>query len=272
MSETPRSSSPQGAEISASFVSAVLTASAGARGHLGALARGGGRRRDVAAVPRCSVVLAERGEPAGQRALDALHHSSVDRDPALRPSGAQGAHRSTGSVESRREVAVALSAAGSTLIGTVTNQRRAEINRIVRRMPVPARRELIAAFGAFADAAGELPDDVWKLGVELVTDAPAANASASARLSALRGIAGRSKDCAATRSGGRRGHGFGRCHLRHPRDEGPHQGRRCTALGRRDCAVRRPELRRGQLAMARRPSDAIDRGRISTRSTTLDIA
>ena len=43
-------------------------------------------------------------------------------------------------------------------------RRRAEIGKIMSRMP-PARRALLVdAFSEFADAAGELPDDAWKLG------------------------------------------------------------------------------------------------------------
>lgn len=57
----------------------------------------------------------------------------------------------------RREILLALSEAGRDIVDTVTNRRRAEINRIVTAMPAAHRTELIAALHAFADAAGE-PD------------------------------------------------------------------------------------------------------------------
>lgn len=57
----------------------------------------------------------------------------------------------------RREILLALSEAGRDIVDTVTNRRRAEINRIVTAMPAAHRTELVAALHAFADAAGE-PD------------------------------------------------------------------------------------------------------------------
>lgn len=57
----------------------------------------------------------------------------------------------------RREILLGLSEAGRDIVDTVTNRRRAEINRIVTAMPAAHRTELIAALHAFADAAGE-PD------------------------------------------------------------------------------------------------------------------
>ena len=46
----------------------------------------------------------------------------------------------------------------------MNTRRRSEIGKIIGRMP-SARRALLAnAFSEFADAAGELPDDAWKLG------------------------------------------------------------------------------------------------------------
>jgi DNA-binding MarR family transcriptional regulator len=57
----------------------------------------------------------------------------------------------------RREVILALSPAGAALVGQVTDRRRAEITRIVRRMRPAQRDGLVRALSAFADAAGE-PD------------------------------------------------------------------------------------------------------------------
>lgn len=57
--------------------------------------------------------------------------------------------------DDRREIVLALTAAGRKIVETVTSRRRAEINRIVTAMPTPHRAELITALHAFAAAAGE---------------------------------------------------------------------------------------------------------------------
>ncbi|WP_188987151.1 MarR family winged helix-turn-helix transcriptional regulator [Saccharopolyspora thermophila] len=56
---------------------------------------------------------------------------------------------------SRRESVLALTAAGADTVARVTARRRAEIARIVRRMPTAARRALVSALTAFAEAGGE---------------------------------------------------------------------------------------------------------------------
>jgi DNA-binding MarR family transcriptional regulator len=67
---------------------------------------------------------------------------------------------------SRRELVVSLSEAGAAVVRAVTQRRRAEITRIVGRMPPSARRGLVRALTAFAEA-GEEPaitersDAIW---------------------------------------------------------------------------------------------------------------
>jgi len=68
------------------------------------------------------------------------------------------------SSESRREVTVDVSVAGSKLLAAVTERRRSEIETIMHAMDVGQRERLIEAFETFATAAGELPDNAWKLG------------------------------------------------------------------------------------------------------------
>jgi len=74
-------------------------------------------------------------------------------------------HRVTSS-ESRREITLTVTPEARGLLRTVTARRRKEIIRIVERLTRDGRKQLRAAFIAFADAAGEvdLPDDAWKLG------------------------------------------------------------------------------------------------------------
>jgi DNA-binding MarR family transcriptional regulator len=64
----------------------------------------------------------------------------------------------------RRETTITLSAKGRTLVDAVTDVRRAEIARIVERIPEAARAQAVAALDAFAEAAGEPPQEAWTLG------------------------------------------------------------------------------------------------------------
>ena len=113
---------------------------------------------------RALVVLAEHGEQRVSSLAEALDiHPSTATRLCDRLVGKQLLYRAE-SPTSRREVAVGLSPPGRALIASVTRRRRAEIARIVRRMPVDSRPHLIAALEAFTDAAGEVPDDAWKLG------------------------------------------------------------------------------------------------------------
>ena len=56
---------------------------------------------------------------------------------------------------SRRELVVTLTEGGSAVVRQVTQRRRAEITRIVGRMPVTTRRGLVRALSAFAEAGDE---------------------------------------------------------------------------------------------------------------------
>jgi DNA-binding MarR family transcriptional regulator len=68
------------------------------------------------------------------------------------------------SVESRREVTLALSDSGRALVRAETARRRRAIRRIVARLDVETQLEIVEAFGALADAAEEVTDQAWKLG------------------------------------------------------------------------------------------------------------
>ncbi|TNC20201.1 MarR family winged helix-turn-helix transcriptional regulator [Amycolatopsis alkalitolerans] len=56
---------------------------------------------------------------------------------------------------SRRELVVSLTATGAAVVREVTQRRRREISRIVSRMPVAVRRDLVGALAAFAEAGDE---------------------------------------------------------------------------------------------------------------------
>lgn len=67
----------------------------------------------------------------------------------------------------RRQVRLALSAKGATLVSTVTNRRRDEIERILRAITPHDRTVLVGALHQFAVAAGEVPEQDWSTGWDL---------------------------------------------------------------------------------------------------------
>jgi DNA-binding MarR family transcriptional regulator len=113
---------------------------------------------------RALIELAARGP---QRLADLATALGVDRSTATRMCDRlvrkRLVTRRRGS-EDRRVVRVSLTAQGGELVAEVGRRRRAEIRRIVRRMPASSRPLVVSALQAFADAAGEVPDQDWSLG------------------------------------------------------------------------------------------------------------
>jgi DNA-binding MarR family transcriptional regulator len=64
----------------------------------------------------------------------------------------------------RREIVLALTPRGQRIVDRVTKHRRAELARILDRIPISERRSLITALQRFSDAAGEAPEQAWSLG------------------------------------------------------------------------------------------------------------
>lgn len=113
---------------------------------------------------RALVVLAAHGpRTVGQLAdhLD-LHPSTTTRlcDRLV----AKGLIAREVSVVSRREITISLAEPGRRVVQEVTRRRRREIERIVADVPPRLRRSLVHALRAFADAAGEIPEQAWSLG------------------------------------------------------------------------------------------------------------
>lgn len=70
-----------------------------------------------------------------------------------------------GSKANRREVRIALSEAGRALVAEATAKRRAEIRKILNRVPPEARAQLGTGLRAFREAAGDVPAQLaWSLG------------------------------------------------------------------------------------------------------------
>ena len=68
------------------------------------------------------------------------------------------------SPENRREVILTLSEPGRALVRAETASRRRAIRKLVARFDHATQQEISHAFGALADAAGEVPHHAWKLG------------------------------------------------------------------------------------------------------------
>jgi len=141
-------------------VDAVLTASrsmvAVATRSLGAAAE-----ETTIAQYRALVVLASRGP---QRMVDLAEALDVAPSTAGRMcdrlvrKGLVRRHRARGD---RRAVLVSITTSGRQVVDEATGRRRALIAEILERLPVPAQRAVAAAFRAFTDAAGEVPDSEW---------------------------------------------------------------------------------------------------------------
>jgi DNA-binding MarR family transcriptional regulator len=67
----------------------------------------------------------------------------------------------------RRAVKISLAPAGRELVQDVTRQRRAELKKILARLPDEDRSPVLGALRAFAAAAGVVPEQEWSLGWRL---------------------------------------------------------------------------------------------------------
>ena len=113
---------------------------------------------------RALVLLCQQGQLNMTALADAL---------AVKPSTATGLcdrmvqkgliSRNTSSA-SRREVTLQPTAMGRDVIKSVTTRRRRELGRIIGNLDAKQQRDVAMAFDVFANAAGELPDEAWKLG------------------------------------------------------------------------------------------------------------
>ena len=69
--------------------------------------------------------------------------------------------------DDRRQLRVALTAKGRSLVDAVTGRRRQEIARIINEIPVEQQAVLVQALGRLASAAGEVPEQDWATGWDL---------------------------------------------------------------------------------------------------------
>lgn len=113
---------------------------------------------------RALVVLATRGP---QRAADLAAGLQVTPSTASRMIERlvrKRLIRRTRLQDDRRAIRIQLTEAGREVVAQVTARRRAEIEGILDQIPSRGRRALTTALRAFAEAAGEAPEQDWALG------------------------------------------------------------------------------------------------------------
>lgn len=116
---------------------------------------------------RVLIELAARGP---QRLADLATALGVERSTATRMCDRlvrKGLVHRRRTNQDRRGVRVSLTTAGGELVAEVSRRRRAEIATIVERIPNAHRRPALNALLAFAEAAGEVPEQDWSLGWNL---------------------------------------------------------------------------------------------------------
>ena len=104
---------------------------------------------------RTLVVLSSRSGTTLRALAEALDVNSSTAQRMVEKLVAAGlVSRRTGEAD-RRSVSIELTDAGGQVVRRVTERRRREIGRIVRRMPVESRADFVTAVDAFGDAADE---------------------------------------------------------------------------------------------------------------------
>lgn len=160
------SASSSGAAVQQELTEAVLTAS---RVLVAVAARSLAEHEGDVSVQqyRALVVLASRGP---QRPVDLAEALGVDPSTATRLCDRLVVKRLISRRRQggdRREVRLDLAERGRSLLDQVTERRRAEIARILAKVPAAQREHLVDAFVSFGRAAGEVPDDEWPRSWEL---------------------------------------------------------------------------------------------------------
>jgi DNA-binding MarR family transcriptional regulator len=113
---------------------------------------------------RALVLLTVRGPSNAAALADALGVQPSSVTGLCDRLVAKGLVARAPSPTSRREIRLSVSAKGRTLVNAVASRRTRELRRVLAPLGARERRRLVDAFEVFARAAGELPDDAWKLG------------------------------------------------------------------------------------------------------------
>ncbi|MGH9020911.1 MAG: MarR family winged helix-turn-helix transcriptional regulator [Acidimicrobiales bacterium] len=152
----------------AELVDAALTAS---RVLVAVAARSMAEHESEVSLPqyRALVILASRGP---QRPVDLADALGIDPSTATRLCDRLVRKRLISRRRpggDRRVVQLDLTLRGRRLVDEITRRRRAEVERIVMRVPATERDDLVRSFQALARAAGEVPEDEWPRGWDHLT-------------------------------------------------------------------------------------------------------
>jgi DNA-binding MarR family transcriptional regulator len=66
--------------------------------------------------------------------------------------------------DDRRANQVEITSAGRAIVGAVMEHRRAEVRKLLRKVPIEKRQALVDSLDALCAAAGELPESEWSMG------------------------------------------------------------------------------------------------------------
>jgi DNA-binding MarR family transcriptional regulator len=113
---------------------------------------------------RTLVVLAYKGP---QRTIDLAEELQVSSSTATRMIdrlARRGLVHRLIHPEDGRATRLEITETGRQAVSRVTAQRRSEFSRILRKMPMTARRQLVTSLDTLREASGEAPEQSWSLG------------------------------------------------------------------------------------------------------------
>jgi DNA-binding MarR family transcriptional regulator len=116
---------------------------------------------------RALVVLASRGPQGVGPLAAALGVAPSTATRMVDRLARKGLVRRRTSSRDRRQVVLTLTAAGRRLVEDVTERRRAEIAAVMAAIPPERRDRVVESLSAFAEGAGEVPDQDWAAGWQL---------------------------------------------------------------------------------------------------------
>lgn len=116
---------------------------------------------------RSLVVLASRGPQTVAELADLLAVTPPTASRLCERLVRKGLIRRRAGHHDRRQVRIALSAAGRELIDAVTVRRRREIAALMASIPPETQRSVVEALAHLAEVAGEAPEQDWSAGWDL---------------------------------------------------------------------------------------------------------
>jgi DNA-binding MarR family transcriptional regulator len=116
---------------------------------------------------RSLVILASRGPQSLAALAEAVAVTPPTASRLCERLVRKGLVRRRSDRSDRRQVRVALSAAGQSLVDAVTARRRREIADLLASVPAKDQRSVVAALRQLAASAGEVPEQDWSSGWDL---------------------------------------------------------------------------------------------------------